>query len=989
MARRAFCPLSRQSNELGVMTVNSDDFEIVKNALSSMGDKPANFGLALRHTSELRDREPPISAGEVFAYIIQGDLNDPVGLVLAQKLAAWDYAGEGRWTGDTGRNTAKRRSVIYDRLGVDDAQRKLCDARFPYAPALDPPIGIVDDQATGWVPWYTKERGQARDFYWKAYSDYLRDKKQWEPKNLAALDESTRDVVQRLTDPERVVPYQSKGLVVGYVQSGKTANFTGVVARAADAGYRLIIILAGTINILREQTQRRLDKELVGREMCGDEGYEMDEDYFEFISYGGFPSEQGSFDWERLTGAKEDFNRLKQGISALEFRRHDPSKALFHPTNLHRERVRLVVVKKNKTVLDRLLGDLKRIAVRADLSAIPTLVIDDESDQASINTIRPQLLSQAEQKQRTAINKQIVKLLQLLPRAQYVGYTATPFANVFVNPEDAEDLFPSDFIVSLPRPQGYMGMRDFYDDGIPVKGDYTFNENAFVRFVEGDDELQTNLPAAMDAFVLSGAMKLYREKQNPERFRYKHHTMLVHNSSFVDVHQHQAESVEKLFVKAGYLGGGPGVDRLRQMWEHDFSKVSAVRAAQLPRPASFKDLLPFIGECCRRVDEGPKPVLVVNGNNRDDAPNFEKARVWKILVGGTKLSRGYTVEGLTVSYYRRRAGAADTLMQMGRWFGFRPNYQDLVRLYIGRNEATDKKGANFINLYEAFRATCQDEEDFRHELKRYSSLAPEERITPKQVPPLVSRHMLPPTSPNKMFNARITFKNLGGEWRESTVAPIGEAVGRNELRMRSMLEGVTIQSVNVNVEGLDHGRFSALAGELNPSNVLKFLRSYEWQIGHEKVLTDVNEFLAGSGSLDPGIEKWLFLAPQPKTVFKSWHCNGKEFSIRERNRVETAGRYSVYSEPDHRTAAECFAGIEDRQIAAGGKDLRASKQGVFLFYPVMSEEERKSPKWKSPTMAFALLFPKNGIKKQIAYTVADGTRGDAVVVPANSGDAHT
>jgi hypothetical protein len=280
MARRTFYPLSLLLNELGVITVNSEDFEIVKNALSSMGDKPASFDLALRHTSELRDREPPISAGEVFAHILQGDLNDPVGLVLAQKLAAWDYAGEGRWTEETGRNTAKRRSVIYNRLGVDDAQRELCDARFPYAPALDPPIAIVDDQATGWVPWYTKERAQARDFYWNAYSDYLRDKKHWEPKNLAALDESTGDVVQRLTDPETTAPYQSKGLVVGYVQSGKTANFTGVVARAADAGYRLIIILAGTINILREQTQRRLDKELVGREMCSDEGYEMDEDYF-------------------------------------------------------------------------------------------------------------------------------------------------------------------------------------------------------------------------------------------------------------------------------------------------------------------------------------------------------------------------------------------------------------------------------------------------------------------------------------------------------------------------------------------------------------------------------------------------------------------------------------------------------------------------------------------------------------------------------------
>ena len=124
--------------------------------------------------------------------------------------------------------------------------------------------------------------------------------------------------------------------------------------------------------------------------------------------------------------------------------------------------------------------------------------------------------------------------------------------------------------------------------------------------------------------------------------------MLIHNSPRVFVHTEQASRVERLLTSANYIGGGPGLNRLRQLWQTDYSKVSSVRAKQLPNARTFDELLPEIGECCRRLDEG-KSVLIINGNNKDDAPNFEKARVWKILVGGTKLSRGYTVEGLTVS----------------------------------------------------------------------------------------------------------------------------------------------------------------------------------------------------------------------------------------------------------------------------------------------------------------------------------------------------
>src|SRR5690606_30572560 len=141
-----------------------------------------------------------------------------------------------------------------------------------------------------------------------------------------------------------------------------------------------------------------------------------------------------------------------------------------------------------------------------------------------------------------------------------------------------------------------------------------------------------------------------------------------------------------------------------------------------------------------RMEESGGAVRILNNENKDQTPDFDRSQVWKILVGGTKLSRGYTVEGLTVSYYRRRAQTADTLMQMGRWFGFRLGYRDLVRLFIGTDEWIDKAGRKRIDLYEAFGAVCRDEEFFREELKRYASME-DPRMTPLQIPPLVPMHM--------------------------------------------------------------------------------------------------------------------------------------------------------------------------------------------------------------------------------------------------------
>jgi hypothetical protein len=244
----------------------------------------------------------------------------------------------------------------------------------------------------------------------------------------------------------------------------------------------------------------------------------------------------GFSDTHRLTTYAGDYKALKQGIAALDFEPVDKTKPLNAPVNLHRLPTRIAVVKKNKSVLTKLVQDLKKISPR--LPDIPALVIDDESDQASINTSNPKKWAEG-RKDRT-INGLISQLLGLLPRSQYVGYTATPFANVFVDPGDAVDIFPRDFIISLDRPPGYMGARDYHDLEPLGEGEEptyeSSNEMAFVRPIDDEEPLKA-LQQAVDMYVLTGMVKLFREDARPNLCRFEHHTMLIHESHRVEDHR--------------------------------------------------------------------------------------------------------------------------------------------------------------------------------------------------------------------------------------------------------------------------------------------------------------------------------------------------------------------------------------------------------------------------------------------------------------------
>ena len=942
---------------------------IIRTALNSLSNGPRSVEKAVVNAADLE--ECTLGVGDLellLASVVGDDPNAEARLKFERALHEWDNVENGDWTEGTDRNTAERRQVIYQRLRISTDLSARADNLIPVHQLGSPTIIALDHKE-----WFTEERKQKRQFYWPALKEYLASRQKWPVESVSELDNATDAIVGRLSDPERMEAYQTKGLVVGYVQSGKTANFTGVIAKAADAGYRLIIVLAGTLNILRDQTQRRLDKELVGRELLGDD-YKGDLEIEEFLSHGGRPSDKGAFDWQRMTGPEYEYKSLHRGIDSLEFERFDPSRPLYDPINLHRSKSRLIVVKKQKVVLDRLIRDFKQL--RTKLNDIPTLIIDDESDQASINTRPPN------SKDRTAINQKITDLLKLFPRGQYVGYTATPFANVFINPDDAEDLFPKDYIVTLPRPRFYMGLQEFVDN-LPNtgKGRFDSNEGCYIRDVDGDDALPDNFQRAIDSFILAGAMKLLRQEKDPG-LRFKHHTMLVHISHLQVEHENIANRIRAVYDSSGF-DSSAGLQRLKKLWIEDVGPVCEKKGVDLARPQAFSELEPYIGECIRRVDDG-KSVLVVNGDDRyrDDTPNFEKQPVWAILVGGNKLSRGYTVEGLTVSYYRRLVNTADTMMQMGRWFGFRRGYHDLVRLFIGRNEN------GLRDIYDEYKENYRMEEEFRRDLKKYSEQR-EPRIRPAQVPPLVpGMARIRPTATNRMYNAVVVSQNFGGEWSESTTAPIpseAKAVQQNQQNMRDLLTAAPVKRQRLTCDIFETGGSSSpyasevLTSEPDAAQVLVFLKSYRWLRDEvpASIIRQI-EYLEGKAG-QSGITGWRVLAFQSDKSFGGvFSAAGQDFNCRKRSRTRTL-RFGVYSEPNHRAIAAYLAGTDnDRSVRNPNTAMATMKEptrAILVFYPVRQEIT------EPVTMGFGLLFPKNSLSVQLRFSVRDLRQPNAITVP--------
>lgn len=533
--------------------------------------------------------------------------------------------------------------------------------------------------------------------YWQRYREWLERKLSW--KAVEALDHSTDAVLGLLEDPRREGNWDRRGLVVGHVQSGKTGNYTGLICKAADAGYKIIIVLAGLHNNLRSQTQMRLDEGFLGYET------KLVPDDIRTIGVGeidGDPAIRPNYATNR--SEKGDFNTSvakNLGITP-------------------EQRPWLFVVKKNKTVLERLYRWIRSHVAnthdaesgRKIVTHLPLLLIDDEADNASVDTGEQLFDADGkpdEEHEPTAINSRIRKILHTFSRSAFVGYTATPFANIFIHErgatlEEGPDLFPSSFIINLAAPSNYVGPARVFGllspdgsrEGLPLvrhvddhttpdgRGGWipTKHKNGHMPLFNGMNTLPPSLVEAIDAFLIACSARQLRGQGTD------HSSMLIHVTRFNTVQQqvfHQVEDHVRHMRQRilRNIDHEQIIERMRALWYEDFVPTeNAIRSSEAdPGPSrtiEWEDILAVLPDIISDIE-----IRMINGTAKDalDYTEHEGTGLKVIAIGGDKLARGLTLEGLCISYFLRASKMYDTLMQMGRWFGYRPGYLDLCRLY--------------------------------------------------------------------------------------------------------------------------------------------------------------------------------------------------------------------------------------------------------------------------------------------------------------------
>ncbi len=554
-------------------------------------------------------------------------------------------------------------------------------------------------QEKGHEKWFLDKKPLLDMKYWERYKKYLLNDKGFSVKVVNVMDDILDKLTDLLGDPSRDVAYSRRGLIIGDVQSGKTANYLGLICKAVDAGYKVVVLMTGTIEKLRKQTQMRVDEGFVGAD--SDAMVKMLENG-QVIGVGKYDS---SIRPMVLTSTADDFKQQNANNLGFDLRN------INGPV--------IFVVKKNSSILKRLNKWLTTFNQNGQQKIRQSiLMIDDEADNASVNTNK-------DEDTPTAINGQIRDLVSKFEKSSYVGFTATPFANIFIDPDsyDAmleEDLFPKDYIYSLNAPSNYTGARNiFAEDGnasyMLVEIDDNFRNPQSIEFILPLKhkssihvrELPKDLKTAIEAFVLANTMEdLMGLSDN-------HRSMLINVSRFTAVQEEVSglvneylkniQSACKLYCKLPTDKALQDIyiKQLKETFEVIYSTVDF----------EWEEVQTQLYNSCGSIMV--QTINQRNGQNLnyDDYPHGLRL----IAVGGMSLSRGLTLEGLVISYFYRNSRMYDTLMQMGRWFGYRGKYAELCRIWMSDDSI------------EWYRYISQATDELREEVKRFEDSG----LTPK------------------------------------------------------------------------------------------------------------------------------------------------------------------------------------------------------------------------------------------------------------------
>jgi Z1 domain len=811
-------------------------------------------------------------------------------------------------------------------------------------------------------PWLDSRRASIDPFYWIRFKNFLQ--KDWSQPVLRAFDKVTDDILDLCGNPAaEEESWKRRGLVIGDVQSGKTATYTALSCKAADAGYQVIVLLAGSLESLRRQTQKRLDEGFAGL------------DSSEFL-----PSGAKVLGRSRAVGAGLD--NQSRFAAVFTSRTRDFNKDVLNSRQLTLRAVKepvLFVIKKHKSIIENLTTWLE--AYNADSTgkiSESLLLIDDEADNASINTNK-------EDTDPTAVNKSIRRLLGLFRRRTYVGFTATPFANVFIDPDTSdedfhkEELFPRDFIYALDAPSNYIGApRVFGDDASSVEGfihDVEDADDIFPLKHKNSlvvDELPRSLDVALREFCIANAIRDLRGDESA------HRSMLVNVSRFTAVQDRVRDLVDRA---------------LEDIKQHirNFSKLPVSQALRSTVIADLKEVFeadyPGSGTTWAAVQaqlhESTAPITVRSVNQRAGAASLDYSKhedvgLRVVAVGGNSLSRGLTLEGLCVSYFFRNAQAYDTLLQMGRWFGYRKGYEDLCRLWIT------------ADAQQWYGHVASAAEELRDEVRRMRRAD----LTPKDFGLKVRSHpdTLIVTARNKMRSAQTVIKQISwsAEGAETTKLRVRSNVA-NFQALRALLASLHRQGIESSPSEWGNPIFRAVPKQL----VANFIDAFEVHPHNFKLYVAEDErAVYGLGSFlhatnEARLQSWDVVVPKGELASRELVEGG--LSIRPLRRVVTTqdndrtilisgtkarvGSRGVEREGLPRDLVEELTEQAKPKNVSDSAFRRGRTRPLLLIYPVVPHDKEKI--WTGLTendlfVAYGLSFPEfddQTLTKTVPYRV--------------------
>ena len=889
-------------------------------------------------------------------------------------------------------------SLIEGSHAAVDAEKLICEFDRDYHTVVDSALSLESDE-DNWEPWLNKSKADIEWKYWQRYRLYLLKQKNLPKPVIDSIDDVTDKVLGNLVSPMFSGSWDRRGMVVGNVQAGKTTNYSGLICKAADAGYKVIIVLTGFHNNLRTQTQIRLEEAFVGYDITASSG-------------GGARQAIGvGHDSDSSLRVDTITNRSETG----DFRRTVAEHFGMSPGG----RPLLFVIKKNASVLKNLINYLESVSNDSDskgnsfIKDIPLLLIDDEADQGSVDTKKMDVDIEGTpdpEHEPARLNGLIRKILFIFKQSAYVGYTATPFANIFIHNEATveslgDDLFPRSFIVVMPTPSNYIGPDSIFGrmdedeetrkPGLPILRpiqDYaetdSLNERdgwmppkhnkEHVPLYNGHDMAPPSLREAVIAFIISCAVRIIRGQGR------QHNSMLIHVTRFTDVQERVYAQVANLQrdIHQILLYGEEGSKQellfeMQQLWDRDFAPTNReVSDEQCPKHSwtvvSEKILSSAGSITVRRINGSAGDVL--------DYEKHNKTGLNVIAIGGDKLSRGLTLEGLLVSYFTRPTRMYDTLMQMGRWFGYKDKFIDVCRLYAPGS------------LFEWFEHITDASEQLKNEFLLMSEMGE----TPATYGQRVQTHpVLMVTSQVKMrYTTELTCSYQGAISETVVFSRTTKVVNQNFNAGNSLISKIDSYASRRQAP-LHKPENNIMPGKymwsgVDMKDILEFLKNYQTPNHARKVN---NDLLAKyiEGQINKGdLKNWSVLLAG-KDPEKS-----KESNIFANYNTGLLTRKNLSSNPDKNSLIYRIKRIvspsdenwdlnmeqfqsairltaDDRRTKPGGEEIRVNRDrsnALLILYPLENQEHsHPTEPTNSCYLGFAISFPGNRDDTPIKYRV--------------------